>query len=370
MSAFAGYWRTRKPFFSFLAVAALVVLVYLIAAEIALRFLPVATGLNPLPTDAAQPLLHFEPGFHYTFSRRWNLRGANRGRVNNAGWVNDQDYRRDDPQPLIAVIGNSYIEAQMVPYGDTLQARLAAALAGSYRVYSFAASGAPLAQYAVYARHAVQAYHARALVIVVTAFSAAEGYGTAEPGLWYYASDGDRLTLHLRPYRRGLAVRLARHSTLMRYLVFNLNIVPQVGAIWYRLLHPWARFTLRAAIPPEQRKVVSDAVIDAFLRDLGEMTGLPPERVLFVLDGFRYPALAAAQRGTPEAAWRAGFIVAAAARGYAVADTEPLFFTRYRETGAHFESPDDRHWNAAGHAVAAETVLTSPWLDEIRRSVH
>jgi len=42
-------------------------------------------------------------------------------------------------------------------------------------------------------------------------------------------------------------------------------------------------------------KRVSDslAAIDAFFRDLPVKTGLPPDRVLFTLDGFRYPQAAA-----------------------------------------------------------------------------
>ena len=46
------------------------------------------------------------------------------GRSNNEGWIDEQDYRRDDPTPLLAIVGDSYIEAQMVPYADTMQARL------------------------------------------------------------------------------------------------------------------------------------------------------------------------------------------------------------------------------------------------------
>ena len=116
-------------------------------------------GLRSLPVNAANPVLRFTPNRPFVNSLGWNFHTVVRGRVNNAGYVNDQDYVRDGP-PLIAVIGDSFIEAQMVPYAETLQGRLATALSGKFRVYSFAASGAPLSQYLVFAGHAAREYGA------------------------------------------------------------------------------------------------------------------------------------------------------------------------------------------------------------------
>ena len=67
-----------------------------------LRFLPVSTGLRSLPVTAADPVLHFAPNRPFVNSLGWNFYNVVRGRVNNAGFVNDQDYARDGP-PLIAV---------------------------------------------------------------------------------------------------------------------------------------------------------------------------------------------------------------------------------------------------------------------------
>src|SRR6185436_3790485 len=126
--------------------------VCLLAAEIVLRFLPVSTGLRSMPVTAAGRVLHFTPNRPCTNSLGWTMHNVVHGRVNTAGFVNDQDYVREGP-PLIAVIGDSFIEAQMVPYAESLQGRLATALAGKFRIYSFAASGAPLSQYLIFAGH-------------------------------------------------------------------------------------------------------------------------------------------------------------------------------------------------------------------------
>jgi len=69
--------------------------------------------------------------------------------------------------PLVAVIGDSFIEAQMLPYAQTFHGLLAKLFEGKLRFYSFAASGAPLSQFLVWARYAVSKFKARALVINV-----------------------------------------------------------------------------------------------------------------------------------------------------------------------------------------------------------
>ena len=122
----------------------------LAAMEVVLRFLPVATGMLGMPVDKSSPVYHFEPNSNFVFSIGWKLDGVNHGRVNNAGFVNDQDYQKSSATPLLAVVGDSFIEAAMVPYAQTVQGRLAAALAGDLRVYIFGTAGAGPANISCY----------------------------------------------------------------------------------------------------------------------------------------------------------------------------------------------------------------------------
>src|SRR5437763_14488872 len=156
----------RKEFLVNLLLSLASIAFCLLAAEVGLRFLPVSTGLSGRPVTAADPVLHFTPDRPFTNSLGWNMHNVVHGRVNNAGFVNVQDDVRDGP-PLIAVIGDSFIEAQMVPYAESVQGRLAAALKEKFRVYSFAGSGAPLSQYLIWAGFAVREYGARAAIINV-----------------------------------------------------------------------------------------------------------------------------------------------------------------------------------------------------------
>lgn len=368
--------RTKERIFALIGVL-LGILIGLAGLEIVMRFLPVHTGVRLAPVTRQAPVAHLQVNEPFTFSTGWGLKNVNRGRINNAGFVNDQDYRKQDDKPLLAVIGDSYIEARMIPYRGTLQGRLAAALENEFRVYSFAASGAPMSQYLIWAQHAVRDYGARALVINIVLNDFDESYLAyrTSPVYWVYDSEADG-QLHLRffEYRQSTLRAVLSKSALARYLMINLKLeyflqtlplghapTPQAAAET-----PTAGGTTEDA--EARRTRISLAVIDAFFRDLKAMVALPADRILFLLDGFHYPAAAASGAGSYVDRMRKAFLAKAAGLGYGVADLDSGFFARYRNTGETFEVPDDGHWNAVAHQIAADAVLSSDFLKQLRRA--
>src|SRR6266566_7599837 len=109
----------------------------LMLAESILRFFPVMSGLHGLPVSRDSPVLRFSPNRDFVYSRDWYFDMINRGHVNNDGWVNNQDYRVSEYPPLVAVIGDSQVEAEMVPYPQTFHGLLATLFEGKLRIYSF-----------------------------------------------------------------------------------------------------------------------------------------------------------------------------------------------------------------------------------------
>jgi hypothetical protein len=367
----------RKEFFLNLLLSLASISFCLLAAEAVLRFLPVSTGLRSVPVTAADPILHFTPNRPFVNSLGWSMHNVVHGRVNNAGFVNDQDYGRDGP-PLIAVIGDSFIEAQMVAHPQSLQGRLAAALAPKFRVYSFAASGAPLSQYLIYAGFAVKEYGARGVVINVVGNDFDESLMAYRvgPGFWQYAPDANGgLQLKLTPHRAGTLISLARHSALARYVIINLGIQNRLFSIrWLAELifgkpaNAQPRYAGNTDASTDGKRVRDSlAAIDAFFRDVPERVGLPPERVLFTLDGFRSADAARAGEGTYFDLMRRAFMEKAAAKGYEVIDLDTRFIPRHARAGESFEFHDDNHWNAAGHDVAFEAVMASKLLANLRQ---
>lgn len=343
-------------------------------AESILRFLPVARNPLVVPVTRDHPVFHYAPSRAFVFSRDWDLHLVNSGWVNNAGMVNDQDYLKESKTPLLGVVGDSYIEAMMVPYPETLQGRLAKALEGRLRVYSFGASGAPLSQYLVWSRYAVREYGAMGLIINVVGNDFAESHDAFKrnfPGFWLYMSGADgQLRLHLFEFQAGAARALIKHSALARYLFINLHLKyllsswnPFRAAVVHGTSSDGPRYAgSNEAAPDGAESSVSLRVIDAFLRDLPEYSGLPPDRILFTMDGFRYPDDSARGVGTYFDRMRRAFREKAEARGYEVIDAEPLFLADFRKHGRPFEDSRDPHWNGAAHGIVAEAVLRSTFL--------
>lgn len=370
MSSGAGAGHNRRELMLNALTVVVTVAVCLLAAEVVLRFLPVASSLRTLAVTPQSPVFRFTPNRDFVYSREWDFVLANRGRVNNAGFVNDQDYHKDDTLPLLAVVGDSMIEAAMVPYPGTLQGRLAKALDGKARVYSFAAAGAPLSQYLIWARYAVQDYGAKALIINVVGNDFDESHAAygSYPGFWHYVPDANQqLRLRLFEYRPSLLGQIAVSSALGRYLIFNL----QAGAAWKSLKQlvfggpamAESRYAGNtAADAGAERLGRSLAALDAFFRDLPGYAGLPPSRILFVVDGLRYPDVAAASAGTYFDRMRRALLEKAASLGYDAIDLDPFFFEHHRRTGERPEFKRDAHWSAIGHGVAFNAVMASPFL--------
>jgi hypothetical protein len=339
------------------------VLVPVALAEIALRFLPVSGGLMAVAVNEKDPVFHFTPNRQTIWSRDWNFTIVNRIHLNNAGYVNDQDYDKADARPLCAVVGDSYVEASMVPYAETLHGRLAKAFAPQTRIYSFAASGAPLSQYLVWAREARERWRAKALAIVVVGNDWDESLAANKvgPGFHHYVEGPDgSLALRRFDYAPSWRRELVRQSALGRYLFFNLQVPERFKLLFgKRPVVAQQHVGNTAAAADERRLTRSKAVTEAFLRDLVAFSGWSPADVVIVLDGIRYPSNNPMVLGSYFVQMRTYLMTAARAAGFEVVDMDQHFFARFQTEGKRFEFPTDGHWNAVAHATAADVLAST-----------
>ena len=338
-------------------------LILFLLLEVGLKFLPVNQGLASRPVDDANPILSFQPDRTSTWSKGWNFSIVNEVRSNNYGFISDYDYDPAEESPLLAVIGDSYVEAVMVPFGETVTGRLAARAEGAGRVYAFASSGSPLSQYLAYAGFARDRFHPDGLVVVVVGNDFDESLlsSGAPDGYHYFGDDGyGGLELVRRDLEYGIGRRLLRRSDLLMYAVLNLNI----GSLPDRLGQAggdYAGNTRRKAAP--ERVAESDRVAEEFLNRLPAAAGLPAEKILLVLDGVRPDLYDRAARDAATASYwgvmRQHLAERALRFGYQVVDMEPIFRSRFDVDGRRFEFETDAHWNGYAHGLVAEAVAGS-----------
>jgi hypothetical protein len=329
---------------------------FLLAGELALRALPVSTSTET--GYYIDPLIITYPPYHsWTNATGWDLRNVQHNRSNNVGFLADHDFERDPT--AVALIGDSYVEASMLPRADRIGAQLERALDGR-PVFVLGGPGSALLDYAERIRFASERYGIRDFVVLV------------ERGdLWQsFCGSGnihgpclDRQTLAPRTELQpppGLAKQILRHSALAQYLFGQLKLNPR--QLWRQAVAQ-ARPATPAA--PEVRSRtpgssvaasdMSESEVDAVTHAFFERVRTRiPGRLVIVVDGDRK----AIYRGQPtNDSARLRFIEHARAAGAMVVDADPLFRTQFETSPMKFDvGPYDAHLNTLGVAVVARAV--------------
>jgi hypothetical protein len=343
----------------------------LLLLEAAFRFLPVAYLPRIEPVNEAAPMAHFAPNVEYRWSRDWNFSVVTHKRSNNYGFISAIDYRPEERTPLLAVVGDSLVEANQVDAGKSVGELLHASLDAKGRVYTFSMAGAPLSQYLAYAEYARKEFHADSLAIVVAPNDFDESLlkYKSEGRFHYFNDDGSMKRVD---YDLSGVKALLRHSAVLRYVMQNI----EAGQRLDQLLSRFQNRTPTTESPEALEKRLADSkrVIDIFFEQLPVRTGLGPERVVFVVDPLRRAiyspdAWAEAQKGfygrIPQY-----FAGQARARGYEVIDLRPAFVQSFKLGRIIEVAPTDSHWSALGHQVVAEELARSKVFNRTFHGTH
>jgi hypothetical protein len=331
----------------------------LLVLEGAFRLMPVASPPHLQPVNAANPVARFLPNQDYVYAAGWNFPIRSRKHSNNFGFNHIADYRPQDTSPLLAVIGDSFVEAHEVDAGKSAAELLHAKRAGAGRVYSFGISGAPLSTYLAYAEYARKAFRPDALAIVVidNDFDESLLKYKSEPRLHYFTDEGE---LRRVDYEISPAKKILRSSAFLRYAEHHLLVSQRLANLRRRLAG-----IERTDYELTQRAHIRDAkrAVDYFLEQLPVRSGLQPASIALVLDADRPAiysdeALRRSQHSYVDE-MRRYVDEQARARGFEVVDLQPLFIARHRRDGRRFEFATDKHWNELGQQMVAEALEKS-----------
>ncbi len=287
-------------------------------------------------------------------------RAANPGgkwMINNAGWNSPVDYSESTSKPLIAIIGDSYVEAFAVNSDENFAGVLRNLLRDNYRVYSFGISGAPLSQYLQMSRYVQKHFHPDVLVVCVVhndfdeslaKFSSAPFFLriTGEPGHFQEVAP--------QPYSSKPWKRMLKRSAIVRYVYENLSV--------------WKRFPENAERPQlknyvanidatsvnQSKAIIEDATY--FIVDKIRMEN-PQIPILFMMDALRQEIYSGANEKSP-IQWMNELMKNASAKNNCYfLDLTTSFKEDFRKNHMMFNNNYDWHWNKHGHSVAGKELF-------------
>jgi hypothetical protein len=338
-------------------VAFLGALVVVLAAEVLLRLLPVPTATRSgYYVDSM--ILSYPPNHRWRVATGWDLRNPQLMIANNLGFAAAHDFTPG--ADAVALVGDSYVEASMLPMVSRPAAQLERALGGKRKVYAMGGPGSSLLDYAERVRFARRVLGLRDVVILVEAGDARQalcGSGNV------HAACLDRDTLQPRIQHRpepSAIRRLLSHSALAQYFAGQLRVSPAalLQSTFKRQMPSAAHVGLQASstgkVSVQTKIPFVDAIADTFADRIAQSGG---GRTVLVMDGQR--SLKAPLSPTL-AAERAQLIQSLARHGFQVVDLEPVFAEHAARSMRSLEvGPYDGHLNDWGVRLAMEAAAAA-----------
>lgn len=202
----------------------------LLLLELSLRLLPVSTA-SMVQTDPLTGRRFYPPGHQWTQSTGWDLRNAQRMRAGASGYAGNRDLRELSSDGVL-LIGDSFVEASMLPEEHRLAAQIEAQTGRA--VAALGTPGSSLLDYAERLRWAMSLTAARDVVMLISISDVREAICQAKQHEMR-CLDGVSGALRepdLRP-PAGPVKELLRRSALAQYLFSQLMLEPR--ALWERL---------------------------------------------------------------------------------------------------------------------------------------
>ena len=358
-----------------LASISLGVLLPLMLLELILRFLPVSSPPLNVPISATNPIYRKEPNKDFVSSNGGFFDIVTKKHSNNYGFISKRDYFPNTAPPLLAIIGDSKVEAAQVDDDLTLTERLQQKVGKDGRIYSFGFGGLQLPMYLAYARYAQQNFHPNGMVFVIVGNDYDESISkfNNKPNFYFfYPTENGKLIWKLNPYQLKINDRILRYSALYRYFKNNLNGVAQIEFLRGKINNllssdktdydPISKYTGDISTRADTERVqLSKKAIDEYLRLLPEMTGLPSDKILLVVEGRSYPEELDQSNAflTFLDIMREYLIQKAQEGGFEIIDLQTAFIEHFKQNHKRFEFSTDAHWNEVGHQVVAEQIEKS-----------
>lgn len=332
-------------------------------------FLPVNEGLHLLSVTEKNPIRSMEKNRDFIWSQGWDFSIVTKKHANNFGFLNDQDYKRKEETPLMAIIGDSFVEADQVENKSAMYGILQNEIGDLGRIYSFGSNGSALPTYLAYAKYTDTEFKPNALVFVIVSNDFDESLIKYKKlGGYYYFEEtsADNWEMVRVDFTTSLIRKVARKLATIRYIILNVGLKqPKLESLFKRSeganKNSYVGNVLKKV--EEERIFCSKKAIEIFFEKLPIYSNVPKENILFLVDGIRPhlydPSRLKHAEGSYFDLMRKNFINMGKENDYEVIDLQPIFLQDFQKNGLRFEFENDFHWNNYGHQIVAREIKSS-----------
>lgn len=283
--------------------------------------------------------------------------------INNYGWNSSIDYspRASRSRPLIAIIGDSFIEGFQTDVDKNIAAVLRRSFEAEADVYAFGMSGAPLSEYLHLCRYVRKTFAPDIIVILVIHNDFDEsladvGNKSHQHQLTFEFKEGQLREHPPAAYVPSRVRRVVARSALFRYLVLNASVPQRIEMLRNRFLSRQGDFNANIdvnSVTPlrETIRALTTYLVEK-IRD--ESAGC----VVFMMDAPRRD-IYRGTLGSSNVIWMNRLLGDACGEaGVAFLDLTEVFGRDYGQYHVKFNSDIDSHWNSRGHEVAGDALAS------------
>ncbi|MGB0429804.1 MAG: SGNH/GDSL hydrolase family protein [Bacteroidia bacterium] len=283
--------------------------------------------------------------------------------INNKGWLSTIDYESSGSEPLIAIIGDSYVEALQVNADQSFPSLIRKALKGQYRVYSFGKSGAPLSQYLHYSRYVKKHFNPKVIIFNVVHNDFIESLNAFNPNDKHFLtlkSSADTIVevepiVNYNLAQYSFAKRLVAKSALFRYAYLNLNLKGKIGS---KKGNKNKEVTVNANINVSKvlkHKIEITKGVDYVFSCLNNEQ--PKSRIIFVIDAPRRDIYRGNKANSNVLFLNKLIADMCQKYGFEYIDLTTTMQNDFKLNKIKFNSELDDHWDQYGHKIVAKQLL-------------
>ncbi|MFS4491336.1 SGNH/GDSL hydrolase family protein [Maribacter sp. 2308TA10-17] len=285
-------------------------------------------------------------------------------RINNYGWNSPIDYTTQREKPLIAIIGDSYIEAYQVDVDKSYPSLLRNELKSNYDVYSFGKSGAPLSEYLNYSRYIKKHFNPDTFIFNVVHNDFDENISELNPEVKHMLTlniNDSTITENLPKPNKSFKQynwkkRMLNKSAFIRYLYINLHIdrtIRNFGKKDNGQKKFNANIEVTKAI--ENKGLIIQSV-DYILAKLYEEN--PGKRIIFVIDAPRNDIYNNTLENSSILFLNEILEKHCSKYNFEYFDLTQPMNNDYKKNQIQFNSELDGHWNEYGHDFISKQIRT------------